>query len=131
MTTIRIPTPLRRFADDAKSIDVQAATVDEALQALVQAHTGLKPHLFDDEGHLRNFVNVYLNEQDIRTLDDGETLVKKDDTLVIVPSIAGGNSAARSEPTPQAEANIVPSIAGGTPVRGEASAGREPKIAGG
>lgn len=90
MTRIKIPTPLRRFADDQKTVDVEATTVKEALDRLVTQHGALKTHLYDEEGQLRNFVNVYLNDTDVRKLQREDTPVKPEDTLVIVPSIAGG-----------------------------------------
>ncbi len=90
MPTIRIPTPLARFADDQKTVTVEGNTVADAMKSLVQQHTALKHHLFDDEGKMRNFVNVYLNDTDVRTLQKEATSVKEDDKLVIVPSIAGG-----------------------------------------
>lgn len=90
MPTIRIPTPLARFANDQKTVTVEGSTVAEAMESLVQKHSALKPHLFDDEGKMRNFVNVYLNDTDVRTLQKDQTPVKEDDKLVIVPSIAGG-----------------------------------------
>jgi molybdopterin converting factor small subunit len=90
LPTIRIPTPLARFAGDQKTVRVDGSTVDEALESLVQQHEALRQHLFDDNGQLRNFVNVYLGDTDIRSLEKGATPVKQDDQLVIVPSIAGG-----------------------------------------
>lgn len=90
MPTVRIPTPLARFASDQKTVNVEGNTVAEALESLVQQHTALRPHLFDEDGKLRNFVNVYLGDTDVRTLQKEATPVKDDDKLVIVPSIAGG-----------------------------------------
>ena len=89
--TIFIPTPLRAFAGGQASIDVEAATVAEALSALTGAHPELRKHLFNEEGKLRAFVNLYLNDEDIRYLPEKEaTSVKATDTLSIIPSIAGG-----------------------------------------
>lgn len=90
MPKIRIPTPLARFAGDQKTVAVEGGTVEEALESLVQQHMALKAHLFDEEGRLRNFVNVYLNDTDVRTLQKEKTPVQPEDELVIVPSIAGG-----------------------------------------
>lgn len=91
--TIEIPTPLRRFAGETPSIEVAAATVSDALDRLVSVHAQLRRHLYDDAGKLRSFVVVYLNDEDIRHLDGGDTPVKAGDTVTIVPSIAGGSVA--------------------------------------
>lgn len=90
MPQIKIPTPLRRFAGENKTVTVAGSTVKEALDALVGEHEALRGHLYDEEGNLRNFVNVYLNDTDVRELQQDETPVEEGDTLVIVPSIAGG-----------------------------------------
>jgi molybdopterin converting factor small subunit len=90
--TIFIPTPLRPFAGGQSSIVVDASTVTEALSSLTRAHPGLRNHLFTPEGKLRAFVNVYLNDEDIRYLPARyETTVAASDTLTIIPSIAGGD----------------------------------------
>jgi len=85
-----IPTPLRQYAGKQESIQVQAVTVGEALSALTGQFAELKKHLFADDGRLRSFVNVYLNDEDIRYLQKDQTRVKEGDTISIVPSIAGG-----------------------------------------
>ncbi len=90
MPKILIPTPLRQFADKKNSVDVSATTVAEALAALTAAHPDMKKNLFTDEGKLRSFVNVYVNDEDIRFLDKEKTAVADADTISIVPSIAGG-----------------------------------------
>jgi adenylyltransferase/sulfurtransferase len=90
MPKILIPTPLRQFADKKDSVDVAGATVGEALAALTTAHPDLKKNLFTDEGKLRSFVNVYVNDEDIRFLEKDKTAVGGGDTISIVPSIAGG-----------------------------------------
>lgn len=90
MAKILIPTPLRQYAGGAKEVDVAGGTVGEALAALTSAHSDLKKHLYNDEGKLRSFVNVYLNDEDIRYLDREASAVAEGDTLSIVPSIAGG-----------------------------------------
>jgi adenylyltransferase/sulfurtransferase len=87
---ILIPTPLRQYADKKDAIDVTGATVGEALSNLTTRYSDLKKHLYNDDGKLRAFVNVYLNDEDIRYLSKESTPVKDDDTLAIVPSIAGG-----------------------------------------
>src|SRR5918993_4545099 len=88
--TIHIPTPLRPFTDKQESVQVSGGTVGELLADLTQKHDGLRKHLFTDEGKLRNFVNVYLNDEDIRYLQREATPVKPGDSLSIGPSVAGG-----------------------------------------
>jgi adenylyltransferase/sulfurtransferase len=88
--TIHIPTPLRPFTDKKESVEVSGATVGELLKDLTTRHDGLKKHLYTDDGRLRNFVNVYLNDEDIRYLQKEQTPVKPGDSLSIVPSVAGG-----------------------------------------
>lgn len=90
MPRIYIPTPLRQYAGGAKQVQVPAATAGEALAALVAAHPDLRRHLFTDEGRLRSFVNIYLNDDDIRYLDKEASPVTDADEITIVPSIAGG-----------------------------------------
>jgi molybdopterin/thiamine biosynthesis adenylyltransferase/rhodanese-related sulfurtransferase/molybdopterin converting factor small subunit len=88
--TINIPTPLRPFTDKKESVEVSGATVGELLADLTTRYEGLRKHLYADNGKLRNFVNVYLNDEDIRYLQKEQTPVKSGDTLSIVPSVAGG-----------------------------------------
>jgi sulfur-carrier protein adenylyltransferase/sulfurtransferase len=87
---IHIPTPLRPFTDKKDAVEVNGATVGELLTDLTTRHSGLRKHLYTDDGRLRNFVNVYLNDEDIRYLQREQTPVKAGDTLSIVPSVAGG-----------------------------------------
>lgn len=94
--TIFIPTPLRAFALGKDSIEVNATTVAGALDELTQSFPDLRKHLFNAEGKLRSFVNVYLNDEDIRYLPaKAETAVSAGDTLSIIPSIAGGSVSAK------------------------------------
>ena len=90
MTKIQIPTPLRQYASRQATIEVNAGTVAEALSSLVAKHPDLRRHLYTDDGKLRSFVNVYLNDEDVRYLHKEATEVKDSDTISIVPSIAGG-----------------------------------------
>ena len=90
MAKILIPTPLRQYADKKDTVELSGSTVGEVLTALTTQHADLRRHLFNDEGKLRSFVNVYLNDEDIRYLNKDKTAVKDSDTLSIVPSIAGG-----------------------------------------
>src|SRR6187549_2317336 len=92
--TIHIPTPLRPFTDKQESVQVSGGTVGELLADLTTRYDGLRKHLYTDEGKLRNFVNVYLNDEDIRYLQKEQTPVKSGDSLSIVPSVAGGAPAA-------------------------------------
>ena len=94
---ISIPTPLRPFAGGQGTLEVAATTVALALEALTDAHTDLRKHLFTPDGKVRAFVNVYLNDEDVRYLPEKEsTPVKENDTLTIIPSIAGGLGSARA-----------------------------------
>jgi adenylyltransferase/sulfurtransferase len=89
---VMIPTPLRAYAGKQESVDLQAGTVGEALSALTTKFAELKKHLYSEEGRLRSFVNVYVNDEDIRYLQKDQTVVKEGDTISIVPSIAGGTA---------------------------------------
>jgi sulfur-carrier protein adenylyltransferase/sulfurtransferase len=91
--TVAIPTPLRNFTGGRDAVDVPGATVGEVLDGLLSEHTGLKRHLVQDDGRLRTFVNLYLNDTDIRQLESTRTPVRAGDVLTIVPSIAGGSPA--------------------------------------
>jgi adenylyltransferase/sulfurtransferase len=95
--TVIIPTPLRQFADGKSEIEVEAKTAGEALEKLTTEHADLKKHLYNDANVLRNFVNVYVGDEDIRDLDGLETKVKDGGEILIVPSIAGGNLGAEAK----------------------------------
>ena len=88
---VHIPTPLRQYAGKQATVEVTGATVGDALQQLISQYADLRRHLYTDEGKLRAFVNVYVNDEDIRYLLKEQTPVKDVDTLSIVPSIAGGS----------------------------------------
>jgi molybdopterin converting factor small subunit len=85
-----IPTPLRPYAGKQESVELQASTVSEALAALTGRFSELKKHLYGDDGRLRSFVNVYVNDEDIRYLQKESTGLRDGDIVSIVPSIAGG-----------------------------------------
>ncbi len=88
---IHIPTPLRAFTGKHQTVSVAGATVTEGLEQLVQQYPALRANLFTDEGTLRSFVNVYLNDEDVRYLPaKADTPVSDTDELTIIPSIAGG-----------------------------------------
>ena len=90
MPHIQIPTPLRQYAGKQATVEVPAGNVGEALASLVAQHPELKRHLYTEEGALRAFVNVYVNDEDMRYLEKEATALKDGDTISIVPSIAGG-----------------------------------------
>ena len=90
MAKVLIPTPLRQYADKKDSVELGGATVGEVLNSLTSEYADLRRHLYSDEGKLRSFVNIYLNDEDIRYLDKEGTKVADGDTVSIVPSIAGG-----------------------------------------
>ena len=88
--TIEIPTAFRRFTDGAPKLESAATTVAEALNELVAHFPALSRHVRDDQGQIRQFLNVYLNEEDIRFLGGEASALKDGDRLLLVPSIAGG-----------------------------------------
>jgi len=88
---ILIPTPLRPYTGDQAAVDVDGRTVGELLRQLTDRHAALGPHLFREDGRLRSFVNLYVNDEDIRQLEGEETAVSERDTVSIVPSVAGGS----------------------------------------
>lgn len=90
---IHIPTPLRQYAGRQEAVEIEASTVGEALANLVTLHPDLRRHLYNDDGRLRAFVNVYVNDEDVRYLQKEATALKDGDTISIVPSIAGGRDA--------------------------------------
>lgn len=92
MTKIHIPTPLRQYVGKQSTVDVQAGTIGDALSGLTAQHPDLRHHLYNDDGKLRAFVNVYLNDEDVRYLQKEATPVNDGDTISIVPSIAGGKN---------------------------------------
>jgi len=85
-----VPTPLRQYAGKRDSVEVEGKTVAEALAGLTSQYADLRRHLFTDDGKIRSFVNVYLNDEDIRYLAKDQTPLKENDVISIVPSIAGG-----------------------------------------
>jgi len=96
---IFIPTPLRPYAEGKDAVEVNAATISDALDVLTQSYPGLRKHLFTEEGKLRAFVNLYCNDEDVRYLPEKEqTAVSTSDTLSIIPSIAGGAAVAVKKP---------------------------------
>lgn len=90
MTKIHIPTPLRQYTGKQADVQVMGGTVGDALSDLTSRHPDLRRHLYTEDGKLRSFVNVYLNDDDVRYLQKEGTTVKDGDSISIVPSIAGG-----------------------------------------
>lgn len=90
MPVIRIPTPLRSYTAGRAEVPVQGQTVAQALESLTQLYPTLRPHLFNRDGHLRPFVNLFLDEDNIKDLQGLETPLKEGDRLMLIPSIAGG-----------------------------------------
>ena len=90
MPSVRIPTPLRKLTNELEVVQAAGANVGEVINSLDQAFPGLKERIVDDAGNVRRFVNIYVNEDDIRFLEDKATAVKEQDEISIVPAIAGG-----------------------------------------
>ena len=90
MTSLRIPTPLRPYAEGQSEIIVAGDTVGEALNDLITQFPALKKHLFTENDELRPFVNLFLGDEDVRHLGGVDTPLKEGDKLMIIPSIAGG-----------------------------------------
>jgi molybdopterin/thiamine biosynthesis adenylyltransferase/rhodanese-related sulfurtransferase/molybdopterin converting factor small subunit len=113
-TKILIPTPLRPYTDKKDAVEAEGQTIGELLADLTEKHAGLKPHLYNDQGKLRSFVNVYLNDEDIRYLQREQTKVTATDTISIIPSVAGGADALEtlgpSAPSGVAESRELPEL---------------------
>lgn len=90
MKKIRIPTPLRKLTNNEEVVEVSAVTVGDAIVELQSRYPGIKERLVDDQGEVRRFVNVYVNEEDIRFLKNQQTPLKDGDEVSIIPAIAGG-----------------------------------------
>ena len=88
--TVRIPTPLRKLTGGADEVSIEGATVGAMIDNLEAAHAGMKERLCDENGEIRRFVNVYLNDEDVRFLNGRDTELKDGDEVSIVPAIAGG-----------------------------------------
>src|SRR5689334_3625159 len=107
-TKILIPTPLRPFTDKKDAVEANGNTVGELLADLTTKHSGLKAHLYNDQGKLRSFVNVYLNDEDIRYLQKEQTPVNADDTVSIIPSVAGGVDAIADDRAVRLQPDLTP-----------------------
>ncbi len=87
---IRIPTPLRKLTNEQELVEIEAKTVGEAFAKLQADFPGIQERLLDEQGEVRRFVNVYVNEEDIRFLENRDTILKDGDEMSIIPAIAGG-----------------------------------------
>jgi molybdopterin converting factor small subunit len=87
---VLIPTPLQKFTGDQATVSLEASSVDELIIALDGSFPGLKERLCDEQGKLRRFLNVYVNSEDVRFLDNQATALKEGDEVSIVPAVAGG-----------------------------------------
>jgi molybdopterin/thiamine biosynthesis adenylyltransferase/rhodanese-related sulfurtransferase/molybdopterin converting factor small subunit len=104
---VHIPTPLRPYTNKLDVVELEGATVAELLRNLTGRFNGLQQHLFTEEGKLRSFVNVYVNDEDIRYLQKDQTTVKAGDTVSIIPSVAGGTGAVDAPPLPALSADEI------------------------
>lgn len=107
MSLVRVPTPLRPYTDGQKEIEVQAPTVGEAMDQIAEQYPALKKHLYDDQGQIRSYVNLFLNNEDVRALDGVKTPLAESDRLTIVPSIAGGRAGVVGESEGQVDHNAL------------------------
>jgi sulfur-carrier protein len=90
MSTVRIPTVLRKHTGGEAKVEAEGATVGEVFAGLVAEHPGLREALFADDGSLRGFINVYVDDEDVRYLDGLDSKVAPDDEIAIMPAVAGG-----------------------------------------
>jgi molybdopterin synthase sulfur carrier subunit len=91
MIKVRIPTPLRPMTGGKNEVEIAGNTIAEIIDNLGSAHPGIKERLYDEEGEVRRFINIYVNEEDIRFLTGKDTPLKDGDQVSIIPAIAGGN----------------------------------------
>jgi molybdopterin converting factor small subunit len=92
MPTVKIPPVLRTHTDGASEVEVAGATVGDVLRSLAESHPATRTQLFADDGELNRYVNVYLNDEDVRVLDGLDTAAGDSDTVVILPAMAGGST---------------------------------------
>ncbi len=92
MPSVRIPTPLRKLTADKDEVSISAANVNELIESLESQFPGIKNRLCDESGNLRRFINLYVNNEDIRFLNGKETSLKEEDVVSIIPAIAGGRA---------------------------------------
>jgi len=87
---VRIPTPLRKLTNNEELIDVNGGTIGEIITELQNRYPGFQERLLDENGQIRRFVNIYVNEEDVRFLDNQNTVLNEGDEISIIPAIAGG-----------------------------------------
>lgn len=92
MAKVIIPTPLRRFTENEPTLSSNGNTVHQAIKELGTKYPSLEPHLFDNDGNLKNFIRIYVGDDDIKTLDNGNTPIDKDSVVSLIPAIAGGTN---------------------------------------
>ena len=107
---VMIPTPLRQYVGKQESIELEAKTVGEALAGLTSQYADLRRHLYNDDGKIRSFVNIYLNDEDIRYLSKEQTPLNDQDVLSIVPSIAGGMTLEAREESGPSTVSLHPTV---------------------
>ncbi|HUQ65938.1 MAG TPA: MoaD/ThiS family protein [Flavitalea sp.] len=90
MATIIIPTPLRKFTNNTAKLQIPTGTIESSIKELTTNFPQLKRHLLDDNGRIRSFVNIFVGDEDIRDLQQEQTVVKEDTVVSIIPAIAGG-----------------------------------------
>ncbi len=90
MAKVIIPTPLRKFTENQSTLETSGVTILESIHDLTSHYPNLKTHIFDQEGKIRSFVRIYLGDEDIKALDNENTLVRQDSVISIIPAIAGG-----------------------------------------
>ena len=90
---VRIPTPLMKLTDNQAEVSAEGGSVSEVINNLENQFNGIKERICDENGSPRRFINIYINEEDIRFLEGEDTVVKDGDEISIIPAIAGGNSA--------------------------------------
>ena len=91
MATVRIPTPLRKLSGDRDELNISASNVSEMIEELEKECPGIKDRICDENGEVRRFINLYVNNEDIRFLDGKDTKLEDGDSVSIIPAIAGGN----------------------------------------
>jgi len=91
MPSVRIPTPLRKLSGDREELNISATNVTELIEGLEQECPGIKDRICDEDGNIRRFINLYVNNEDIRFLNGIETTLSENDNVSIIPAIAGGN----------------------------------------
>ena len=92
MTTVRIPSPLRRYTNGQSKVESSGANVNEIIESLEAQYPGVKARLCDDSGQIKRYVNVFVNDEEIRTLQGGDTPIGEKDEVSIIPAMAGGRA---------------------------------------